>query len=136
MFHALAVNTLAPLVLRLGLAAIFIFHGIEKVGAGGGTAWHPVPDYSSIVQVLVAWGELLGGLACLLGLLTRLAAVGLAFIMIGAIATVHGEKGFALKDGGFEYNFAILVICAAVILLGPGNLALDRFVRLKRKTSA
>lgn len=136
MFEALAKNTIVPLVLRLGLAVIFLYHGIEKVSAGGGTGWHPNPDYSSILQFLVAWGELVGGLAVAIGLLTRVAAGGLAIIMLGAIATVHGAKGFSLQHGGFEYNFAILVICISLILIGPGNLALDRFVRLKRKTTA
>jgi putative oxidoreductase len=84
----------------------------------------------------VAWGELVGGLAVAIGLLTRLAAGGLALIMLGAIATLTGANGFSLKDQGFEYNFAILVICAALILIGPGNLALDRFVRMRRKTAA
>lgn len=134
MLDSLTKNTLAPLLLRLGLATIFLYHGIDKVQQGGGTSWGG--DMSVVVQFLVAWGELIGGLAVALGLLTRLAAAGLAFIMLGAIVTVHGEKGFSLRDGGFEYNFALLVICIALILMGPGNFALDRFIRLRRRTAS
>jgi putative oxidoreductase len=86
------------------------------------------------VQLAVAWGELVGGLALLLGFLTRIAAAGLAIIMIGAIATVTGENGFPLLNeagkwnGGFEYNFALLVLCAGAMLAGGGPLAVDRLL--------
>ena len=127
---AIIKNVIVPLVLRLGLAAIFIFHGLEKVKADNdwGSNWMPngIPAYQ---QVLVAWGELLAGVAMFLGLLTRVAALGLTIIMAGAIATVHGEKGFSLANGGFEYNFAIIVMCVAVMLLGGGVLAADRLFR-------
>ncbi len=53
--------------------------------------------------------------------------------MIGAIVTVHGSKGFSLKAGGFEYNFALLIICIGLILTGAGSLAFDRFFLLRRK---
>ena len=85
------------------------------------------------LQMAVAWGELVGGIALGLGLLTRLAALGIAAIMAGAIVTVHGEHGFALPMG-FEYNFAILVLCAAVIIGGPGKLAMDSVFFRKRST--
>jgi putative oxidoreductase len=131
MFDTLAKNTLVPLVLRLGLAVIFVYHGIEKVGKEGGLGWHK--ELAGPLQFAVAWGELLGGIALGLGFLTRFAALGIALIMGGAIVTVHGSKGFSLEDGGFEYNFAILVICAAVFLLGGGSLAVDRWFKIRRK---
>src|SRR2546421_12531213 len=99
MFDAFAKNTLAPLILRAGLAVIFIYHGLGKVneGTGWGTNWagntQPVA-----VQLAVGWGELIGGIAVALGLLTRLAVLGLATIMTGAIITIHGQHGFALMN--------------------------------------
>src|SRR5438874_2355413 len=56
-------NALAPLLLRLGLAVVFIFHGMGKVSPdkSWGTAWHP--ELSVPLQTAVAWGEFLGGLA-------------------------------------------------------------------------
>ena len=135
MFDAMAKNTLVPLILRLGLAVIFIYHGmgkIQKEGAEFGAAWMKGDDAQpAIVQMLVAWGELIGGIALALGFLTRFAAIGIALIMAGAIWTVHGPKGFGLQHGGYEYNFAILVMCAAVFLLGGGTLAVDRVFRLR-----
>ncbi len=128
-------NTLVPLLLRFGLAVIFIYHGLALVQEDGGTNWakkmqDPPPK---IVQALAAWGQLIGGIAMAVGFLTRLAAVGLAIIMIGAVATVHWTHGFNIQEGGYEYNFVILVICAALILMGPGPLAVDRFFRFRRR---
>ncbi len=129
-----AKNTLVPLLLRAGLAVIFVFHGWEKVGGQGhemGANWNPsLPQYQ---QLLVAWGELVGGGALAVGLLSRLAALGLAVIMGGAIYTVHGPHGFSLGAGGYEYNFALLVLCVAVMVGGPGSLAIDHFFRRRPK---
>src|SRR5262249_24082510 len=99
MFGLFVRNTLAPLLLRLALAAIFIFHGLNLVGGEGhewGGAWmnksaaekgiEPPP---APVQMAVAWGQLIGGIALALGFLTRLAALGIIAIMAGAIALVH-----------------------------------------------
>jgi putative oxidoreductase len=130
-----------PLILRFGLAAIFIYHGWDKVtgeGHQGGWAWaNQMPGAPPApAQAAVAYGELAGGLAMAAGLLTRLAAIGLAFIMGGAIATVTGANGFNVLNHGYEYNFAILIICAAVLLTGAGPWSVDRLLRFRRKYGA
>jgi putative oxidoreductase len=75
----------------------------------------------------------LGGVALALGFLTRLAAAGIIAIMLGAIATVHWPNGFDIRHGGFEYNFAIIVMSVCLVLAGPT--AVDRVFRFKRKES-
>src|SRR6516164_10730166 len=102
MLDAICKNTLVPLILRLGLAAIFVFHGLGKVNAdtNWGSNWNANLPVSQ--QIPVAWGELIGGVALGVGFLTRLAALGIIGIMAGAIATVHWDRGFGLQDGGFE----------------------------------
>jgi putative oxidoreductase len=133
MWNVITHRWVVPLLLRLGLAAIFLYHGLDLVGNHDwGTSWNPQLPVPA--QAAVAWGELLGGIAMLLGFLTRPAAVGLAIIMVGAIATVHWKNGFSILNGGWEYNFAILVLCAAVFLLGGGALAADRLFVLRRRT--
>lgn len=130
-------TVIVPLLLRLTLAAIFIYHGWALVGGPDhrwGASWMKGPNAQPApLQMTVAWGEFLGGIAMALGFLTRLAALGLLVIMAGAIATVHWKNGFSAQNGGFEYNFAIIMMCLCLILGGPGPLAVDRFVRLKRK---
>jgi putative oxidoreductase len=136
MFDRLCHHTFVPLLLRLGLAVIFIYHGFHLVGDEGyrwGTNWNP--DLPVPVQALVAWGQLLGGLALALGFLTRVAAVGVAVIMAGAMATVHWPHGFDNQEHGYEYSFLILVVCAALVLVGGGTLAMDRLFRLRRRTT-
>jgi putative oxidoreductase len=147
MFSTFAKNALVPLLLRLTLATIFIYHGLDLVYgldlAGGrdpdkewGAHWDKRPDAPPApVQLAVAWGELLGGIALAFGFLTRLAALGIIAIMAGAIATVHWPNGFDIRQGGFEYNFAIIMMCVCLILGGPGPFAVDRFFGFRRKGS-
>jgi putative oxidoreductase len=134
MFTAFAKSALVPLLLRLALAAVFIFHGLALVGPdqGWGAAWNKGPEAPPApAQLAVAWGELIGGIALAFGFLTRLAAAGIVVIMAGAIATVHWPHGFAIQNKGFEYNFVLIMICLCLMLGGPGPFAVDRVFRLK-----
>jgi len=138
--EGVAARTFAPLFLRAALAAVFIFHGLDKVSPAAhyGTHWMPdaMPAQPAIVQLLVAWGELIGGICVALGLLTRYAAIGLIIIMIGAIVTVTGKNGFGLQTGGFEYNIVLILLCAALVLTGPGTFSLDRIIHVKMRGPA
>lgn len=114
----------APVFLRLGLGIIFLYHGFGKVfGATTslGTAWNP--NLPVVLQTLVAWGEFLGGAAILVGFLTEIAALGIIIIMLGAIVTVHAKNGFGMGNGGFEYNFALIMMSLALIAGGSGPLS-------------
>jgi putative oxidoreductase len=133
-----AQHVLAPLVLRLGLAVVFVYHGMSKLGPESrwGTAWDA--ELPPAVQASVAWGEFLGGVALAIGFLVRLAGLGLVVIMAGAVALVHGKNGFALAspdvpatpaEMGYEYNFVLIVLCLGVVLLGSGPLGLDYWLR-------
>ena len=140
MFEGVAARTFAPLVLRAALAAVFIYHGLEKIRpeAGFGWSWaNEMPGAPDVLikapplQLLVAWGELLGGVAVALGILTRVAALGLIIIMCGAIFTYTGQHGFsAAGQSGYEYNFVLILVCLALLLAGPGTFSLDRVVRV------
>jgi putative oxidoreductase len=129
-------NALVPLLLRVGLAVIFLYHGLEKVSRSHqwGAAWNN--DVPITLQVATSWAELACGLALLVGYLTRLAAAGGVAILAGAVYLVHGKYGFGLQTGdayrqGYEYKLALLVMCTAVLLLGSGTLALDWCVRAR-----
>lgn len=135
--------SLAPLVLRLGLASIFLYHSYLKLGQNGGTDW--CPDLlPSEVQVMVAWMELLGALAIGFGVLSRVAALAFAIEMIAAIILVTGKREFVdtrrfvpdlayrFEHVGYEYNFAIVVICLTLIVLGSGQWSVDYFIFRKK----
>jgi putative oxidoreductase len=140
----------AALVLRLALAVIFLYHGSAKVfapEANWGSAWAerawggeagevPASLHVPAVQLAVAWGELLGGAALLLGCLARLAALGLILIQLGAVYLVTLGRGFSVREGGYEYNLALIAMCLAVLVLGGGACAVDRLFAARPQAPA
>src|SRR5262245_18507192 len=121
--ESFARNALAPLVLRLGLAVVFVYNGMGKLGPEKewGSKWAPPEmDLPAAVQAPVAWGEFIGGIALGIGFLVRVAALGLIAIMAGAIVKVHWVNGFRLFDPanpgtlGYEYNFVLIVALSAL----------------------
>ena len=83
------------------------------------------PELAIVIGLL----EFIGGLAILLGVLTRIAAGLLAINMIGAILLVKLSKGFI---DGYELDLLYLAIMISLMLTGPGNLSIEKNV-LKRE---
>jgi putative oxidoreductase len=142
MFDSFAKNALGPLIIRLALAVIFLYHGVHLCSPENkyGADWMPTqdgrPPQPPAAQMAAAWGQLIGGCAMALGFLTRLAAIGLISIMAGAIALVHLPNGFDITKHGYEYNFAIIAMCLALVLTGAGTLSMDRMFFLRRRRAA
>ena len=86
------------------------------------------------LALLIIALEFFGGLALIVGFASRLFALGVAAIMVGAVATVHAQNGFFMNWGGsqpgegFEYHLLALALAAAVVLKGSGALSIDRLV--------
>lgn len=126
-------------ILRVVVGAVFFVHGFQKLflmGFGGVADMMegigvPAPGLFAVVVTLV---ELLGGLALILGLFTRLAAVSLAVDMLVATLTVHMPNGFSVQNGGYEFTLVLLAASVALAVAGPGEAALDRF--LARRTNS
>jgi putative oxidoreductase len=81
----------------------------------------PAPGAAAVVVTLV---ELLGGLALVLGALTRLASLLLAIDMVVAVVVVHLPAGFFLPLGS-EFALTLLGATLTLLLTGPGALAVD-----------
>ena len=127
----------AGVFLRIGLGIIFVYHGYGKVfgqGAGLGSSWNPY-GMPALVQILVSWGELVCGLAILVGFLSPLAALGIIIIMLGAIFLVHGKNGFSIMNQGYEYNFALIMMSLALMATGSGPISVDSKCPCKNKES-
>jgi putative oxidoreductase len=126
----------AALLLRVGLAAIFVVHGYVKVHQ------HSPLDEQLLTlteQRLVGWAELVCGIALLVGLLSRFAALGIVAVQIGAIVLVtgsHAMQGLTIRKlGGIdwrlvgpEYNLVLITMAVCVLILGSGAFSLDRVI--------
>jgi len=122
------------LFLRLGVGFVFLMHGIGKLfgigpfaagvqGVSGFLSSIGVPA-STFFAWIVAIGEPLAGLLLILGAFTSLAALYLILQMIIALALVHLPGGFYETAG--ELPLLLLLGALAILLLGPGKIALQK----------
>jgi putative oxidoreductase len=119
-------------ILRVVLGVTFILHGGQKLfvfgfaGVSGAFAQMGIPA-PGLLGPFVAFVEFFGGIAILLGLLTRLAALGIGATMVVAILTVHFENGF-FAPTGFEFPLSLLASAIALVITGAGDLSLDALI--------
>jgi putative oxidoreductase len=126
-------------ILRVVLGVVFFAHGAQKMlGWFGGYGFHGTMGFfehmgmPAPVAFLVISTEFFGGLGLIVGLLTRIAALGIGVEMIGAIFMVHLPNGFFMnwmgnqKGEGFEYHLLVIAIAVALLLRGAGAFSLDR----------
>jgi putative oxidoreductase len=126
------------LILRLTLAVVIFPHGAQKVfGWFGGYGFkNTLQSFTSSgiptgFALLAIAAEFLGSLGLAVGFLTRVAAFGIACVMLVAIATVHWPHGFFMNwsgtqpGEGFEYHLLALGIAIAVMILGGGVWSVD-----------
>lgn len=139
-FEKLRDYSLLPL--RIAVGIIFIAHGGQKLFPiwGGAGLSQTIQNFSnmgmpSFLTVILAFTEFLGGLGLLFGLLTRLSALGISLVMLGAIFMVHLKNGFFLNwfcapnvGHGFEYNLALLGAGITLLISGAGKISLDRYL--------
>jgi len=112
-----------------GVAGIIMtVHGAMKLLDIPGTAQQltqlgiPYPQYA--VYLAIA-GEFLGGLGLLLGILTRIAALGTLSSMAVAIGYVHFGHGLLAKNGGWEYPLVLALVSLYFVTHGAGPFSVD-----------
>ena len=140
------IKTFAPLPIRLVIGYGFLAHGIAKIERGP-------HHFASILHALgvpfpesLAWltigVEVFGGLMMIVGVLIPLIALPMLVILAVALVTVHAQFGFSsikLLDvtptgprfgpPGMETDLLYVAGLAALILAGPGPLAVDTWLR-------
>jgi putative oxidoreductase len=150
LLHGFAINRWPLLPLRLIVGLGFMEHGFAKLARG--------PDaFANILQAMgvpgphfMAWStilvELLGGLAVILGAFVTLASLPMAAVLLVAIFTVHLPYGFSsikleavtaagaqFGPPGYEVDLLYLACLAALVVGGPGPLAIAGLIRKQRK---
>lgn len=119
----------APLVLRLGLGIVFFMHGYQKLGMGVdgvagflGSLGFPMAGVFAVILIAV---ELVGGLALIAGVATRLSAFLASIVAIVALFTVHVSKGFFISGGGYEFILVLFVVAVSLLITGAGKYSVD-----------
>jgi putative oxidoreductase len=114
-------------------------HGAQKVlGWFGGYRLKATTGFLGSIGLplpiayAVCFFEFLGGIGLILGFLTRLAALAVIAVMVGAVAKVHAKNGLFLnwaltpgKGHGYEANLAYMAMALACIIAGGGALSID-----------
>jgi putative oxidoreductase len=117
-------------------------HGVQKLfGWFGGFGFTNTMTYFTqtaglpwIIAFLIIMGESLGSLGLIVGFFTRLSALGLIFIMVGAITTVHIPNGFFMNwfgknaGEGFEYHLLVIGMSIPLLISGGGKYSVDGLI--------
>jgi len=133
-------DDVAALVLRLTLGVVFFPHGMQKL-----LGWFGGPGFSGMMGMftdkmaipavfafLAIMAEGLGSLGLITGLLTRVAAFGIAVNMAVAVYLMHYQNGFFMnwfgnqKGEGFEYHLLVIGIAIVLMITGGGKWSVDK----------
>jgi putative oxidoreductase len=118
------------LSIRIMAGIVFIAHGMPKFyDVSGGYDFFQSISLPSELFLSIALLEVIGGLAILLGVLTRIASLLFIIEMTGAIVFAKLSKGFV---GGYEFELLLISICIALVLVGPGMVSIENYI-LKRE---
>jgi putative oxidoreductase len=130
-------------LLRITLGLVILPHGAQKLfGWFGGhgfkgtmgflTGMLHIPAFFALLVILA---ESFGALGLVLGVFTRLAAFGIAAVMLGAAYMAHRPNGFFMnwtgqqKGEGFEYHILAIGMAIVLIVYGGGSLSFDTWLQ-------
>jgi putative oxidoreductase len=128
---------LGLLLVRVVIGVLFIGHGAQKLfgwfggyGPKGTGGWMDSIGIKPGVFMAVLAGlmELFGGVLFSVGLLTPLAGILIALVMVGTFK-VHGKNGVWASANGYEYTLVLLVVAVAIALIGAGDYSLDALIK-------
>ena len=131
-------DSAALMVVRLALGTVMLPHGLQKtLGLFGGGGFSGTMSFftgqgmPAALAFLVILAESAGSLGLIVGFLTRIAALGIGCVMIGAIFMVHWPNGFFMNwfgkqtGEGFEYHLLAIGMALALIIGGGGKASVD-----------
>jgi putative oxidoreductase len=118
-------------VTRIVLGVLFVLHGWQKIRhPAGATGWldevNNTADFSPLMLALAAYLELLGGVLLTLGLLSRLGALFVIGVMVGATYFKYDPNKDLLGPYGPEMPLLALMLGLLFLTLGGGKLSVDQ----------
>lgn len=134
-------DDIGAFIARITLGIVMFPHGLQKLlGLFGGAGYSGTVEYfvssgiPAFVAILIIIGESFGAIGLILGFLSRLAALGITIIMLGAIVTVHLQNGFFMNwvgtaaGEGFEFHLLAVGLGLIVLIKGGGIWSVDRAI--------
>ena len=120
-------NEIGKLLLRVVLGIVFLAHGVSKFqgGIGNTVGWFESIGIPGFLAYAVGTIEVVGGIALILGLGTRVVSLLLGIIMLGAIFTVNLPAGFI---EGYVLDLVLLVLAVHLVLNGSKLLSLGQVI--------
>jgi putative oxidoreductase len=128
--NSLQLMKFGPLPIRILAGLTLMLHGLPKItDISGVQSFFPNIGLPPELAIPVALLEVIGGLAILFGILTRIASGLFIIEMIGVVVVAKLSKGFV---GGYELELLIMAICISLFITGPGRISIEYEV-LKRE---
>jgi|SRR5690606_23887129 len=135
------VRDLVLLLARIGLGVIMVYHAKLEYDFGGSVSGViAMFDEAGIPLAVVAgplnlFGELIGGVAVILGAAVRLVGVAMAVNMLGAWVFVHNSGLMAADHNGPEFVITLGLLSLVLAATGSGRIGLDHLIepRLRRR---
>lgn len=134
-------DDIGAFIARITLGIVMLPHGLQKLlGLFGGAGFSGTVEFfvgsglPAFIAVLIIISESFGSLGLIFGFLSRLAAIGVIIIMLGAIVTVHIKNGFFMNwsgsgpGEGFEYHLLAIGLGLIVLFKGGGAWSVDRAI--------
>ncbi len=126
-------NSTALFFLRFVLFLSFFYHGsgilfnwFDGPGIAGFAGYMNFPI---IIAILVGIAEFTGSLAMVSGVLTRIGALNIMIVMLGAIFILHLPHGFDVMKNGYEYALTEFTIALSIFIMGPGDYTLTFIIK-------
>ncbi len=138
---------LALLIVRVGLGAVFLAHGVkhamgrEKTSRWFGSLGFKSPGFQWFASTATEIGV---GVLLIAGLLTSVAAAALIAVMVVAFWSVHRSAGFFITSftkpdvevEGYEYVLTLAIMALALAVAGPGEWSIDWLIDIDGVTLA
>ncbi|KYG97005.1 DoxX family protein [Paenibacillus sp. SEL1] len=125
-------------IMRVALGILFLAHGIAKfqMGLGNVAGWFASIGVPGFLGYVVAVIELVGGIALILGLLTRYVSGLLVIVLIGAIFTAKLSGGLMGngQGAGYELDIAFILVALHLVFAPTTRLSLDSLFGRREST--